>query len=61
MTPAPTVQITYRVNCGGDVTVSIGPLQLTFQPDALSEFLRKGAEALNEVEARYKAIREQTE
>ncbi|GAB3443410.1 hypothetical protein [Actinophytocola sediminis] len=61
MTQTPTVQITYRVNCGGDITVSIGPLQLNFQPDALAEFLRLGAEALDEVEARYTAIRELAE
>lgn len=59
MTHTSAVQISYHVNCGGDVTMSIGPLQLTFQPEALGEFLRQGMEALNEVEARYTAIREQ--
>ena len=59
MTPTPTAQITCRVNCGGDITVSIGPLQLRVPPEAFREFLRSGAQALDEVEARYTAIREQ--
>jgi hypothetical protein len=53
-------QISYHVNCGGDVTVSIGPLQLILQPEVLADLLRRGAEALEEVEARYAAIRAQT-
>lgn len=56
-------RISYHVNCGGEVTVSFGSangmLELTFQPDALGEFLRRGVEALDEVEARYAAIRAQ--
>jgi hypothetical protein len=49
--------ITYRVNCAGDVTFSVGPLQLTFQPEVLAELLRQGTEALDEVAARHAAIR----
>lgn len=73
MTPTPTVRssavitdgcrISYHVNCAAEVTVSFGTangmLELTFHADALGEFVRQGSDALDEVEARYAAIRAQ--
>jgi len=55
--------ITYQVSCGAEADIrcgnSDGVLQLTFQADALREFLRVGAEALREMDARIDAIRAQ--
>jgi hypothetical protein len=49
--------ISYHVNCRAEADFSCGSpngvLELTFQADALREFLRLGAEALREVEERF--------
>lgn len=67
MNPAFTIsidndwQISSRVTCRAEVSISCGSthgvVSLTFQPEALRELMRQAAEALDEVDARYDAIR----